>query len=124
MLRSHGAMGCRFTDDWEGGRVTLQFAKKVNDAPRTVRVQLDAGDNEKQAYRALFYWLKSQFEAVDFGLLSFEDIFLSYFEFMLPDGKMGTVGDIVKERLASQESKWLLEEPSDEDAVDGEVREI
>lgn len=53
---------------------------------------------ERATYRALHYWLKSSFEAVDFGLFSMTDMFLSHFEWMI-DGKATTVGQIVKPQL-------------------------
>jgi hypothetical protein len=52
----------------------------------------------RATYRALHYWLKSNFEAVEFGLLSFEDVFLSHFEWMV-NGRRGTVGELVKPHL-------------------------
>ena len=54
----------------------------------------------RATYRALHYWLKSQYEAVQFGLFSFEDAFLSHFEWML-DGQQTTVGRIILPRLPS-----------------------
>jgi hypothetical protein len=53
---------------------------------------------ERSTYRALHYWLKSSFEAVDFGLFSMTDMFLSHFEWMV-GGRATTVGQIVKPQL-------------------------
>lgn len=50
----------------------------------------------RSTYRALHYWMKSQFEAIDFGLLTFEDVFLSHFEWMMKDGTKGTLGDLLR----------------------------
>jgi hypothetical protein len=71
---------------------------------------------ERQTYRALYWWLKSQFEAVDFGLLTFEDIFLSHFEWMV-GGQRTTVGALIKPRLSDGSN--LLMAPRD-DVVEGE----
>lgn len=113
----YGVMGCQFTDNFETGEIVLRFVKKINDSPRTVRIVLRAEGNERQAYRALYYWIKSQLEAVDFGLLSFEHVFLAHFEWMLEDGQMMTIGDVVLPRLAQQHSGHLLEAPSEQTDV-------
>lgn len=73
----------------------------------------------RATYRALHYWLKSQFEAVSFGLLTFEDIFLSHFEWII-DGRQGTVGELIKPYLERPQ----LEAPKfAEDVVDAEIAE-
>lgn len=72
----------------------------------------------RSTYRALHYWLKSQFEAVDFGLLSFEDVFLSHFEWMIGD-KMSTVGKLLNPYLSQPQ----LNAPAPDDILDGEVSE-
>lgn len=87
------------------------------------RMVYDKTPDQKQeqmaraTYRALHYWLKSQFEAVDFGLLTFEDVFLSHFEWMV-NGERTTVGRIIKPNLSTNN---LLAAPTD--YVDGEVHE-
>lgn len=74
---------------------------------------------ERATYRALHWWLKSQFEAVAFGLLSFEDVFLSHFEWMI-NGKRTTVGEIIKPRLPIGGN--LLPRPAaGDDIVEGEI---
>jgi hypothetical protein len=70
----------------------------------------------RATYRALHYWLKSQFEAVDFGLMSFEDVFLAHFEWMV-GGRQTTVGQTVLPFL----SQKALAAPKLEDVVDGEA---
>ena len=104
LLIKYGARGCQFSEIFEPATIQLEFAKVVNDQPRTVRVRIPIaeGKSVEQTYRALYYWLKAQFEAVDFGLVSFEDIFLSHFGWMLPGGRMGTVGDMVRPLLGTQ----------------------
>lgn len=49
----------------------------------------------KATYRALHNWLKSQFIAIEFGLLSFESVFLSHFEWILEDGQARTTGEMM-----------------------------
>lgn len=97
------------------------------------RIVYDKLPEEKQeqmtraTYRALHYWLKSQFEAVDFGLLTFEKIFLSHFEWMMKDGTPGTLGDLLIPQLQNpQLTSGGGEIPAAEidlDVIDAEVTE-
>jgi hypothetical protein len=59
---------------------------------------------------------------VEYGLISFEDIFLSHFEWMV-EGKKTTVGELVKPRLAN--GNYLLGAPKheSEEVVDGHFTE-
>jgi len=70
----------------------------------------------RATYRALHYWLKSQFEAVDYGLLSFESVFLAHFEWMI-DGRPATVGSLILPYLETPQ----LRAPSAEEVLEGEV---
>jgi len=125
LLVKYDVIGCQFTENFETGEIVLRFVKRVNEIPRTVRIVLPTEDNEKQAYRALYYWMKSQLEAVDFGLLSFEHVFLAHFEWMLESGQTATVADIILPRLSAQGSGCLLEAPlEDDDVPNGEFREV
>jgi len=72
---------------------------------------------ERATYRALHYWLKSSFEAVDFGLFSMTDMFLSHFEWMI-GGRATTVGQIVKPQLPV--GSLMLPEPEVE-VLTGEI---
>lgn len=86
------------------------------------RMVYDKTPAEKQeqmaraTYRALHYWLKSQFEAVDFGLMSFEDVFLAHFEWMI-DGKPVTTSGIIMPYL----TRPALVAPDMEDIIDAET---
>lgn len=124
LFMKYGVIGCQFTDNFETGEIVLRFVKRINEIPRTVRIALQSEGNERQAYRALYYWIKSQLEAVDFGLLSFEHVFLAHFEWMLEDGSMGTVGDIVLPRLAEQHTGHLLEGPREGDVSEAEWKQV
>jgi len=138
LLINFGVRGVRFSEDFETRNVNVKFAKEVNQAMRTVSVSMTipepppakrrarqgtwrngrmvysktAADKQEQmakaTYRALHDWLKAQFVAVEFGLLTFEDVFLSHFEWILPNGVVSTVGAMVKPRLETR-SNFLLE---------------
>jgi hypothetical protein len=127
LLIDFGARGVQFYEDFESHQINVRFAKEVNKQLRTVSVTMTVPkpaetvrkravryvrgkmvygktasqkqeQNTKATYRALHYWLKSQFEAVEYGLFSFEDVFLSHFEWIL-NGQTTTVGALVKPRL-------------------------
>lgn len=147
ILQAHGVRGVQFAEDFQTRNISVRFVKEVDGNLRTVSVSMTVPEppptqrkravrfsrgrmvyNKTQAekqeqmaratYRALHYWLKSQFEAVDFGLLSFEDIFLSHFEWMI-DGRMSTIGKVLQPYLARPQ----LKAPSPSDVLDGEIQE-
>jgi len=148
LLISAGVRGVQFSEDFSTGAINVRFAKEVDGNMRTVSVTMKipevpesrrtsyrrwnryAGRTvsyspknkkeqmERATYRALHYWLKSQFEAVDFGLLRFEDVFLSHFEWIIK-GETRTVGELVLPHL-SNGSNFL---PAPKDTVlEGKVR--
>jgi hypothetical protein len=123
LFQRYSVLGCQFTDNFETGEIVLRFVRRVNDIPRTVQIKLSAEGNERQAYRQLYYWIKSQLEAVDFGLLKFESAFLAHFEWMLEDGTMVTIGELVAPRLAEQGHGRLLAAPKEPEEADWTVVE-
>lgn len=106
----------KFAKEVNGNLRTVKVSMTVPEPPKPKRTRnrsyryvrgrivYDKTISEKQeqmgraTYRALHYWLKSQFEAVQFGLLTFEDIFLSHFEWMI-DGHSATVGELIRPYL-------------------------
>lgn len=149
ILQTHEVRGVQFTEDFQDRKVNIKFAKLVNGNLRTVSVSMvipeppqkrarkrairyrygrmvfDRTPQERQeqmaraTYRALHYWLKSQFEAVDFGLLTFEKVFLAHFEWMV-EGKNVTTSDMIMPYL---ERPALAAPPDLEDIIDGETSE-
>lgn len=129
-----GEINVRFAKDVDSQLRTVSVTMIVPDPPQPKRARrrrqrwvrgrivYDKSPQEKKeqmaraTYRALHYWLKSQFEAVEFGLLTFEDVFLSHFEWMV-DGRRSTIGAFIKPRLSSGN---LLAAPSD-DAIEGKI---
>ena len=122
MLIKFGARGVQFAEDFEDGRINIRFGKLYNGNIRTVSVTMivpkpaprrqrwnyrtssySGGKSEhdrkeqivKATYRALHDWLKSQFVAIEFGLINFESLFLSHFEWILEDGQARTTGEIM-----------------------------
>lgn len=131
LLIGFNVRGVQFSEDFIDKKINVRFAKEVEHSVRTISVSMTipdpppskrkrsvtyrrgrivysktTADKQEQmaraTYRALHDWLKSQFVAVEFGLLTFEDVFLSHFEWILPDGTISTVGQIVKPRIETQ----------------------
>lgn len=94
----------------------LEFVRKVDNGqfiPYRIKVQPktypDAKDTfkardraERQVWRVVYYWLKSKLEAVEFGLLEFEQEFLPYMLLSDGQGKSETVDKLFFERLAGR----------------------
>lgn len=113
LLVRHGAEGVQFSEVWSRGRVGFSFATlrdgPAGKRPVAVRMDVDLGPQAervrwsaeqrdrrlRQVWRALFYYLKSQLEAVDFGLRAFEDAFLA--DIVASDGRV--LGDHIREAL-------------------------
>ena len=59
--------------------------------------------SKKVAWRHIFDWTKANINLVEFGLIPFENMFLSYFSHVLPDGSYKSLGDFVIPKLHSGE---------------------
>ncbi len=147
LLIAAGARGVQFSEDFTEHLINVKFAKQIGDNLRTVSVSLKVPEPaqpkrasrngtwrggkyhapkgeadrwqqmERATYRALHWWLKSQFEAVEFGLMSFEDVFLAHFEWMI-DGQRTTVGALVLPHLSNGSN--FLPAPRQENVIDAE----
>jgi len=70
---------------------------------------------KKVAWRHISDWVKANINLVEFGLIPFENIFLSYFSYVLPDGTYRSLGEAVLPQLYSGEIfKKLLPEKREE----------
>jgi len=58
---------------------------------------------KKVAWRHIFDWVKANVNLVEFGLIPFENIFLSYFSRVLPNGKYESLGEAILPKLYSGE---------------------
>ena len=123
LLREYGAKGAQFSDNWQTGDIVLRFVVEIEGQDRSARVALNGGDNPRQAHRQLYYWVKSQLEAIVFGIVNVQDVFLAHFEVMLEDGSVATVGEIVAPQLGKVGGVKLLLEPEEKDIIDAEWEE-
>lgn len=122
-LKEAGARGVQYEEQWaadgahdaEGQRFIVRFLWAVGEHfDATVRVRLEVKpltpergarggwrvspeQRERQAWRALAWYLKTMLEAASFGLMRFEDVFLSFVEG--EDGR--TVGEHIIPMLES-----------------------
>lgn len=120
LLKKHGGIrGFQFREDWGSNTVGFEFIRmektkdddgKPIEIPIGVRMTLivahkgylrsqyseaNWAQRERQVWRALYHYLKSQLEAVDFGLRSFSDAFMA--DVIMRDGR--TIGDHVRGSL-------------------------
>ena len=64
--------------------------------------------NDNQAYRIVLHIIKAKLTAVESGVESFENEFLSKIIYQLPDGSTRKVGDVIFDQLAESKPVELL----------------
>jgi hypothetical protein len=108
MLKAAGALGVEIGEDYERGAIQVRFgwelengrkiAVRLNAFPleASVRPKITEEQRDRQAWRGLHWYLKAMIDAATFGLLTFEDVFLSFME-AAPHGP--TVGEVVVNQL-------------------------
>lgn len=100
MLYAHGAVAIQVGESREKGIVELMFARRVKVGgqemmqPMKLSVEFK-GRKPAEAMRMLYHHLKVKFDAVDWGLISFEEEFLPFFVGELPDGRKATVAEMM-----------------------------
>lgn len=120
MLRKFGVQAVRFTSF--PSYATLEFVRKEKDgrlSPYRIVVkpkvqsyarypdkELDRA--ERQVWRVAYWWLKSKIEAIDFGLVEFQEDFLPYLMVTNSQGRSDTAGRMITERLGG-----LMTSPED-----------
>ncbi|RLI09925.1 hypothetical protein DRO42_02885 [Candidatus Bathyarchaeota archaeon] len=138
LLRSYGVEGIQWTE--YRGEEDLKFIvqAEVKGVKRELMIQVKPPQmftrrrvkgrglvtvpHRKQAYRLLYYWLKSKLEAVMWGLSSIEQEFLSQVTVALPDGST-TVGDIMRDYIARDALTALPAPEPERKTVKAEVTE-
>lgn len=65
--------------------------------------------NEHQAYRIVLHIIKAKLTAVETGVETFENEFLSNILYQLPGGRTAKVGDVILNQVAEAKSINLLE---------------
>jgi hypothetical protein len=112
LLRDAGAVAVQFDEEWgEKPICRVRFIWPLGQHRQTVRLEvtplpasdssprISAEQRERQAWRGLAHYLEGTIKAATFGLIRFEDIFLSFME--LGPGDTRRVGDVVVPELAT-----------------------
>jgi hypothetical protein len=117
-LRDAGALGVQIDEEWgDEPRCRVRFLWPVVDGERIGRLvvrlevkplppepgarsawRVSPEQRERQAWRSLAHYLEHTLNAAHFGLIRFEDVFLSFIE----DGTGRTVGDVMVPHLHGQ----------------------
>lgn len=139
LLKEFGCTGIRWTD-MVGELPLLEFIYKIEVegvrkevGVRTKAPQIERKDKQRrirerpaESMRLLYWHIKSELEAVTYGLKTFEQVFLSEIIMSLPDGSTATFGEAVKDIITKGESptfeklgekRVMLPERKEEEAV-------
>ena len=126
LLAKFGAKKVAFEEDFDKGTQVLRFLYPMEeglDVPVQFNIEIKGihdylkekfkrtykGDEyffkqaKRVAWRHILDWVKSNLNLVEFGLIPFENMFLSYFSHVLPDGTYKSLGDFVIPKLHSGE---------------------
>ena len=126
ILAKYGADGVQFSEDWKEMLLLIRFlytigksqhsvlfrvpipraeARSEGGRPRSsTAVQKLQEQYERGIWRAVFWAIKSRMEAVEFGIETFEEAFLSHFE--IPEsGKQ--IGEVLIPRLTTGNLRLL-----------------
>jgi hypothetical protein len=108
----------------EGGQqvVRLSVQPKPPEPGRGATWRVSPEQRERQAWRGLYWYLKATTDAAVFGLIRFEDIFLSFIV-TGDDPAAPTIGELMIEHLQhGVQARALLYAP-DVEVIEGEVVE-
>jgi hypothetical protein len=107
LLEKYGIRDCRFTYMGSENLLVLEFVKREKldgvDSPIAVRLVVPGvtDKNRNQMYRAVYYYLKSKFEALAFGFIEFAQEFFPHL--VLSDGRRtATVYEIMGPQYKEQ----------------------
>ena len=92
----------------QGVEKHITFRVKVPDISQKNKGRIIPARN--QAMRLVYHVMKNRLAAIDCGLESFEECFMSKILYELPDGRASTVGDIVLAQIEKIEPINLLPE--------------
>ena len=104
VLQKFGLQGERFTE-YKGIGI-IEFILLKDGKELAFRFKFDLPEKEafkRQTYRALYYYLKNRFMAIEFGITTVEEEFLQELILKLPDGADITVKELVKDQLTQLE---------------------
>jgi len=126
ILSKYGADGVQFYEDWKQKRILVRFLYSVREIQYSVLFSIPIRDANMETptgrprkssqieilqaqahrgiWRAVFWAIKSRMEAVEFGIETFQEAFMSHFE--IP-GTDKTIGDVVLPQFESGKFRLL-----------------
>jgi hypothetical protein len=114
VLEKFNLQGTRFTEYKNVGIIEFILLKDNKELMFRFKYDLPEKDSLKlQVYKALFYYLKNRFLAVEFGITTVEKEFLQEIVVKLPNGTTTTVKELVGDKvlkLQYNDLKMLEEE--------------
>ena len=127
ILNKYGADGVQFSEEWKTRRIMVRFLYSVGSVQYSVlfivpipdvdmktptgrtrkesQTALLQAQTHRQIWRAVHWAIKSRMEAVEFGIETFQEAFMSHFE--IP-GTSSTIGDVVLPALESGKLNKLM----------------
>lgn len=141
MLYEEGCEATRWTEQDKGDRVTLEFIWKIPTdegkksfgfrvSPPLMMKWVGRGNarhqepNPNASMRLLWWYLKSKFEAVKYGLVTVEEEFLQAMVLPLPGGGDATMGEVVIPKIKAGKvmgiREWVALLPSGKEEEDGD----
>lgn len=123
LLKKFGCHGIQWT--WLDNSETLRFLHdfEFNGVKKGIAFEISIPDigvhrgrgynkiftrNDKQSYRVVLYIIKSKLTAIETGVETFENEFLSKILYQLPDGRTQKVGDVILNQISQTEPIELL----------------
>jgi len=125
LLARFGVAKVSFEEDFNTGTQLLRFEYEIKEktiVPVQFKIEIkgiydwlkDNGrtswnddyirkQSKKVAWRHIFDWVKININLIEFGLIPFENMFLSYFSHLLPDGTYQSLGDFIMPKMLSGE---------------------
>ncbi len=83
----------------DGGKRTLvRIPVSYRFEPRMTAKQRE--QEKRTKWRSLYHWIKAQFDAIDKGIVSYEQVFLSDIVVHLPGGQQSRIIDAIRPDLA------------------------
>jgi hypothetical protein len=128
ILSKYKSDGVQFSEDWKAKRIMVRFIYTVGQVQYSVlfnvpiqeidtrtpsgrerkasQLDLLKAQNHRGIWRAVYWAIKSRMEAVEFGIETFQEAFMSHFE--IP-GTSSTIGDVVLPRFEAGNLKALAD---------------
>ena len=100
ILMKFNLNGIRFTEYQDIGIIEFILLKDNKELMFRFKYELPKKESLKQqVYRALFYYLKNRFMAIEFGITTIEKEFLQELVLKLPNGTTSTIKEIVGDKV-------------------------